>query len=488
MVGLTLLAPDGTVVWYGPLYNPGESVVATLPLPGLYRLLFNPDATVETPNETVTFRLYDVPPDIVVAATPGTPVTVVVSAPYQNAFVTMAGTAGQRIAGLFSASSFPTNYVWGYVTTPSGAGLYSTFNATTGTFLDLRTWSAPGTYTMALNPTDAHTGSLTFMWSTVPADLTGTMGVGGPALTATTTAAGQNGAFTFTGTAQQRIALQLTSGTFGSFCGVYLLIKQSTGTYVTGQLCGGTTAFYENLLLPVTDTYTLEFDPQGAATGSQTLRLFNGTAVTGTLPAATPTPIATGPGQNAQYTFSGTAGTRLSLVAASGTYSSLCSAYLRILKPDQTTLVADLCAGTAAFVDATLLPTTGTYTVIVDPQGAAAGGVTLTRYVVPADVTVALKVNKPATTLTTTVPGQDAAPTYAGTLNQVITVRLTANTLGSVTVSLVKPDGTTLATATSSATSFNLTQQTLPVAGTYTIKINPAGATTGSIKAQVTNP
>ena len=48
-----------------------------------------------------------------------------------------------------------------------------------------------------------------------------------------------------------------------------------------------------------------------------------------------------------------------------------------------------------------------------------------------------------------------------------------------VTVTLRKPDGSTQTSSSSSAASFNLSAQTLAVAGTYTIFVNPNGTTSG---------
>lgn len=81
----------------------------------------------------------------------------------------------------------------------------------------------------------------------------------------------------------------------------------------------------------------------------------------------------------------------------------------------------------------------------------------------------------------TTVPGQNAKPTFSGTADQQISVALTNNTMAAVTVSLLKPDGTSLTSSTSSASSFTLSTQTLPTTGTYTVKIDPSGTNTGSI-------
>jgi hypothetical protein len=57
-----------------------------------------------------------------------------------------------------------------------------------------------------------------------------------------------------------------------------------------------------------------------------------------------------------------------------------------------------------------------------------------------------------------------------------------------VTVTLIRPNGTTQATTVSAATSFTLPSQTLTAGGTYKVRINPSGATTGSIGVQVTTP
>jgi hypothetical protein len=93
-----------------------------------------------------------------------------------------------------------------------------------------------------------------------------------------------------------------------------------------------------------------------------------------------------------------------------------------------------------------------------------------------------------AASITIGTPGQNAAVTFSGTASQQVTVQITGNTIGSVTVTLRKPDGSQLTSATSSASSFNLTTQTLPSTGTYTIVIDPAGTSTGSVNVAVSSP
>jgi hypothetical protein len=53
---------------------------------------------------------------------------------------------------------------------------------------------------------------------------------------------------------------------------------------------------------------------------------------------------------------------------------------------------------------------------------------------------------------------------------------------------LLNPDGTTATASTSGSSSFNLTQQTLGTTGTYTVFVDPQGASVGSLSLQVTNP
>lgn len=124
----------------------------------------------------------------------------------------------------------------------------------------------------------------------------------------------------------------------------------------------------------------------------------------------------------------------------------------------------------------------------MDPVSTVTGSLTLTLYDVPADPSTSITIGGSSATLTTTTPGQNAQATFSGTSGQQVTVRLTSNSMGSTTVKLLKPDGSQLTSATSSASSFNLATQALPTTGTYTITIDPGGTSVGSITVSVTSP
>jgi uncharacterized protein YhfF len=161
---------------------------------------------------------------------------------------------------------------------------------------------------------------------------------------------------------------------------------------------------------------------------------------------------------------------------------------LRINKPTSGTLPpnGDTC-GTNPFLETTTVADPGTYTIVVDPDSTSTGTVRLTLYEVDSDVTGTLVINDPATPVALTI-SQVTQLTFAGTQGQQVTVRLTGNNMGYTTVTLKKPDLTTLTSTATSGTNFNLATQTLPATGTYTVVTDPSGTATGSINVRVTSP
>jgi hypothetical protein len=160
---------------------------------------------------------------------------------------------------------------------------------------------------------------------------------------------------------------------------------------------------------------------------------------------------------------------------------------LSILKPDSTQLSSTFGCGSNIFIEPQQLPVAGTYTVVIDPSGSGTGQATTNLYNVT-DVSGSVTINGSALPVTITKPGQNANITFSGTSSQLATVRIANSTFSCVTVTLLKPDGTSLTSTFSCGGTFNLSQQTLPTTGTYTIKIDPNGASTGSVNVSVTNP
>ncbi len=224
---------------------------------------------------------------------------------------------------------------------------------------------------------------------------------------------------------------------------------------------------------------------------SGTLTLASSTPITGVLGFTDPPSTLTlRSGQDVRMTVSGNPGDWVS-VGLSGVSASLapttCYSWdvyltLAILKPDGTTVssIGLPCGGDRDVQ----LPVAGMYTVLVQTIQGRSGTLTLTSST-PIWASVAL--NETPLSISLTRAGQDSRVTFNGVAGQQVTARVTGNTAGCVALTLLNPDGTSLTSGSSCASSFNLATQTLPSTGTYTVDANP-GINTGTLTLSVTNP
>jgi hypothetical protein len=305
--------------------------------------------------------------------------------------------------------------------------------------------------------------------------------------------AGQNIELTFTGPAGQRVSMSMSGVTIGtsSCCGSLVSITRPDGSYLAMPSFVGTKGgFVDTRTLPQAGTYTILVDPQEDAAGSITLALHDVPPdAGGTLAFAAPTSVeTTDPGQNARLSFVGVAGGRVSLVVGEVTVgtSTCCSLKVSILKPNGTYLAAPTYVGTkGGFLDTKTLTSSGTYTVLVDPQAGDTGGARLTLYDVPPDATGSLPL-----TVSLTTPGQNARLTFAGAAGQSVTLALSDVTIGTsgccgAQLTVYKPDGTRLAGPFFFGTNGKAVPLQLPATGTYAVVLDPQGAATGGVTASL---
>jgi hypothetical protein len=292
----------------------------------------------------------------------------------------------------------------------------------------------------------------------------------------------------FDGTAGQRVSLKVVPGPLST-----VTLYRPTQTVLKQQGITVGTNLVEPPLLPAAGTYQWLLDPTGSATGTTALTLYDVPAdVSATITTdGTPVNVATSvPGQNGVLTFTGAQNQRVSVRTAPS--APLGTVSLR--RPDGTVQASVGSGPASAFLEPQTLATTGTYSLLVDPTGAATGTTTVNLYVVPADVQDTIAIGGSTVGVTLSAPGQNGSLTFSGTSGQPVTVRLTSNTIGfggfrgATTVKLLKPDGTQLTSTISNAISFTLATQTLPVTGTYTIVIDPSSVNYGGITVQVTTP
>jgi hypothetical protein len=127
------------------------------------------------------------------------------------------------------------------------------------------------------------------------------------------------------------------------------------------------TTFIDTQTLSSTGTHSIAIDPSGTATGSLTFTLYDVPAdVTGSLTvgaSAVPVTISTA-GQNGALTFSGTSSQQVTVRITSNTVANLT---IKLLKPDGSQLTSSTSSASSFNLATQTLPTTGTYTVVIDP-------------------------------------------------------------------------------------------------------------------------
>jgi YD repeat-containing protein len=307
------------------------------------------------------------------------PTTVNFTAASQISLLAFDGTAGQRVVMYLSASSGSSGYTVS-LRSPTGAILWSEFTQSPpgGPYSPVITLPATGTYTvLSVLTTAGSTNSLTTTLYSVPPDITATITVGGP-LVPITLASLQSAKVTFAGTLGQRVSLVYSNNSQGFT--PYLQIVGPNLNFSGGQSGAGLVTD-PPITLPQSGTYTIVLQTiyQGNVTnGSVSLNLYNVPAdVTGSVTvngAALPVAI-TGFGQNAEITFSGTTNQSVTVQLTGDT---ICQVLVELLPPTgPPPLQATYSCGGNFTLPSQTLPSTGTYTILVNPQDTATGNISV---------------------------------------------------------------------------------------------------------------
>ncbi len=444
-----------------------------LPATGAYTILLDP-VSEYTGSVTVTVSS-ELGGDVVPH---GAAVAVDFKRAGQNARYTFSGEGGQTVSVQLSEVSIRSGYV--SILKPDGMPLGKPTSFYGNTMIPGQVLPTSGTYAVLIDPDLSYTGHVKLALYNAP-ELTGSIMIDQMTVTPTLSVPGQRARYTFDGTAGQWVNLGLTGVSIASST---VSILKPDGSKWSSTTIGPSGGSLDPLTaLPETGTYTVMVEPVSNYTGSMTLALSS--PVTGTLALDGPSvPVSLPkPGQTARYTFNGNAGqwVSLGLTSVDITSSSV------TLMTSEGTILASTAVGTAGgtLEDQNPLPTTGTYTILVDPGSSYTGKMTLT---LSTEVSDSLKVNAAPRAIMISRAGQNGRYTFMGTANQQVTIKMTQNKIGNVNVSLYSPNGILQTGVTSSASSFTLKPVTLATSETYTITINPPMPDTGSIHMQVTSP
>ncbi len=305
------------------------------------------------------------------------------------------------------------------------------------------------------------------LYTTAQVVFTGRLALGGATLTPPSFAAGTIALVVFDGTSGQQVSLGIGGGIVSNTTTIF----NPNGTMLTS---GGTDFNGGSLQvasLPVTGTYTVLVAPASPGTApltlSQDLNLgviqINGASVNVTTARQ---------GQRARLTFSGTTGQHLTI----GTVNATRQATYAVLNPDGSQLVSQVLSSGSLTVPP--LPTTGTYTILVDPDHGIPMSVTVA---LSSEVSGPIVVGGAAVPVTIVEPWQRARLTFNATAGQRLDLGVTGSTLPSWRTTFLAPDGSTVMIGSGGNGNSALHTPPLTQTGTHTLLLEPLDPSTGTL-------
>jgi YD repeat-containing protein len=383
------------------------------------------------------------------------------------------GTAGQQVSlgggpGILQAGV--------YLNRPDGTQLATAAIEINGGDLHITSLPVTGTYTILFVPASSYTGSVAL---TLSQDLqAGTIVAGGGPMPVSIARAGQRARLSFSGTAGQRLSL----GMAGTTVTATYTVSNPDGTTLTSSRFGQDSSL-DMPPLPVTGTYGILIDPDYAKTGSMILTLSEEVSGTITVGGAS-VPLTIGrAGQRARLTFAGVTGQRLSLLMQDT--SAPTGGTTTVFRPDGSTHGTLIFGNGTSTLDLAALTVTGTYTVLIDPNGVGTGSTTLW---LSSEVSGTITPGGAAVPVSVVRPGQRVWLTFSGTAGHRVSLNVTAVTVSQAVVSILNPDGSVLGawpsqstkTVYAPGTAF-LDPNSLGTTATYSVLVDPATTATGNM-------
>ena len=307
----------------------------------------------------------------------GPPVTADITAPGSTDRLHFDGTAGQQVFVELSHSTLPDQCGLAELDGPDGADLGGACAVSGSGDFSRTVLPSTGQYTVAIEPKNGATGSIEVQLFT-DADQTGTITADGPVVTATIAQPGATSSFAFQGSPGQQVFVELTGSTLPDQCGIVTLVAPNGDDIESGCVVSGG-GYLDATKLTVAGTYTIQITPKGSATGKLAIQLFTDANQTGAISVggAPVTASITQPGATSNFTFQGSAGEKVSVAISGSTLADQCD-LVALDGPGGGKLANDDCVidGTGS-IASTTLPSTGTYTLVVDPGGTETGRMTL---------------------------------------------------------------------------------------------------------------
>ncbi|MBI4943324.1 MAG: hypothetical protein HY830_21465 [Actinobacteria bacterium] len=417
------------------------------------------------------------------------------AAPGQRLALDVPGRAGRRLAFAVTDQSLvdlSDGFSAGAVTLldPDGTEISSDFLVVGGTtYVDTpATIAADGVYRLLVDVEGLATGDVRVV-AAEPADLTGPLATAGTPTPVSLTEPGSRAAYTFEAAPGDRVEVDVRDVALANDPFPFVrvaLVRPDGSTFTESVLQSGQPALLESGEgLDAAGTWTVLVDPVRGATASLVLTRVPARVLTqNTTSGAVKSLAFSQPGDVHRLTFTGTAGRRPVVEILSRTVDTR----MRLVGPDGLVLADYAAFDTSPLFELPALPTTGTWTLELDPLGAATGSVSL-RMSLVADPVVTVEPGK-RTTTTFTV-GQN--PTYRVQVKagQRIAVEVPSATTSrgpdwELTAIFVRPDGSTAFGFPVTANS-RWAEMDVPadVSGRWSVILNPVGLQTGRFTAVV---
>jgi RHS repeat-associated protein len=464
-----------------------QTLEMTLPATGTYTIYF-----VANGSETgsAKFTAYKSPADLTGSITPteGGAKKSLSLAVGQNARYSVSASAGEVVSLETANASFDGNYRLEWRDSEGNLIDWNNWSGTTSAFWKAQEFKSAGTYTLVVNPEGAATGSvdLTLWDATSPSGLSITPTEAGESKTFSVAAPGQVPAIKFEGTKGDRVILKASEVAFNNG---WVAVGPPSGSLPGNE--GPLSKSYAQVLemtLPVTGTYTIYFVANGGETGSVKFTAYKSPAdLTGSI---TPTEggakksLSLAVGQNARYSVSASAGEVVSLETANASFSS---GYRLEWRDSEGNLINwnSWSGSTSTYWTAQEFKSAGTYTLVVNPEGAAAGSVDLTLWdaTSPSGLSITPTEVGESKTFSVAVPGQVPGISFEGTEGDSVTLKASEVAFNNGWVAVHAPSGSMPGNEGALSKAYAQTlEMTLPATGTYTIYFVANGGETGSVK------
>lgn len=269
---LKLVGPLPATTQVGTRDLCASATAYTLPTAGTYKILIDP---YQSNTGSVTIKLQNAPTVTLPISIDGSPVTATTTVPAQKAELTFSTSVANQIVSLQITGASYQSACGNHTIKLTGPAPATTQLASQNLCSSATAYTLPsvGTYKLTITPSNGNFGSVTVKLANAPT-VTGTLTLGGSALTVTTTVPAQIAQISFnSAVANQSVSVVISGSTYPSGCANQSL-KVTGPTPATTQRGSTTTcsATRTYTLGPV-GTYMLTVKPYNFDTGSVTLRV-----------------------------------------------------------------------------------------------------------------------------------------------------------------------------------------------------------------------